>query len=139
MMLVTVTAFLLAVRLDAQVVAVLGLAGGFLTPPMLSTGVDKAVALFSYIALLNIGLLSVVFRKRWTYLALLGGLGTILMQIGWVIKFFEAEKIWVALGIFFGFTVLPFCMRSLRSSCNGFGPPRSRFGGSTFIQHWRCF
>jgi len=38
--LITLTAFLLAIRLDAQVVAVLGLLGGFLTPPLLSTGVD---------------------------------------------------------------------------------------------------
>src|SRR5262249_11904412 len=38
MILVTATAFLLAVKLDAQVVAVLGLLGGFLTPVLLSTG-----------------------------------------------------------------------------------------------------
>src|ERR1051326_6904200 len=57
MVLVTAGAFFLAVHLDAQVVAILGLLGGFLTPPLLSTGVDKAPQLFSYLGLLDVGLL----------------------------------------------------------------------------------
>src|SRR6266496_1031390 len=40
MTLITAVAFLLAVRLNAIVVAVLGIAGGFLTPVLLSTGQD---------------------------------------------------------------------------------------------------
>ncbi|HVO33268.1 MAG TPA: DUF2339 domain-containing protein, partial [Elusimicrobiota bacterium] len=51
MALVTGAAFLLAVRLDAQYVAILGLIGGFLTPPLLSTGVDHPIALFGYITM----------------------------------------------------------------------------------------
>src|SRR4030095_15510417 len=50
---VTVVAFLLAVRLPAMVVAILGLLGGFLTPVLLSTGVDHPVGLFGYVAILN--------------------------------------------------------------------------------------
>src|SRR5439155_6470163 len=38
MLLITATAFLLAERMDALVVAILGIAGGFLTPVLLSTG-----------------------------------------------------------------------------------------------------
>ena len=38
MVLITATAFTLAVRLEAMVVAILGMAGGFLTPVLLSTG-----------------------------------------------------------------------------------------------------
>ena len=52
MTLITATAFLLAVRLDAMVVAILGMVGGFLTPVVLSTGVDNPAVLFSYVALL---------------------------------------------------------------------------------------
>ena len=40
MAVITAAAFTLAVRLDAQVIAVMGLLGGFLTPPLLSTGQD---------------------------------------------------------------------------------------------------
>src|SRR5882757_344111 len=43
---VTTAAVLLAVRLNALSVAILGLIGGFLTPVMLSTGVDNEIALF---------------------------------------------------------------------------------------------
>ncbi|MBL8994091.1 MAG: DUF2339 domain-containing protein, partial [Spirochaetia bacterium] len=86
MILTTAVAFLLAIRLEAQVVAVLGLAGGFLTPPLLSTGHDNPLGLFSYIALLNLGLLSVSLWKRWNYLVLLAAAGTFLMEWGWTAK-----------------------------------------------------
>lgn len=106
MALVTVVAFLLAVRLDAPVVAILGLLGGFLTPPLLSTGVDRPIALFGYIALLDAGLLAVALRQRWNYLTLLAAIATVVMQFGWVGKFFMAEKMPVATGIFLGFAAL---------------------------------
>src|SRR5204862_1005708 len=93
MTLVTVVAFLLAVRLDAQVVAILGLLGGFLTPILLSTGKDNPVGLFSYLALLDAGLIAVVNRKRWNYLSLLAAVSTGLMQLAWVDKFFMVEKV----------------------------------------------
>ncbi|PYK68827.1 MAG: hypothetical protein DME45_05375 [Verrucomicrobia bacterium] len=59
MALITVAGFLLAVRMNALVVAILGIAGGFLTPVLLSTGQDNPLGLFGYIALLDIGLLAV--------------------------------------------------------------------------------
>jgi uncharacterized membrane protein len=106
MTLVTVTALLLAIRLNAPVVAILGLAGGFLTPVLLSTGVDNPLGLFGYLAILDAGLIALALRQRWQYLLLLAALGTVLMQIGWVAKFFVAGKIWVALSVFAGFTIL---------------------------------
>jgi len=50
MTLITAIAFLLAVRLNGMVVAVLGIAGGFLTPVLLSTGEDYPLLLFVYIS-----------------------------------------------------------------------------------------
>lgn len=105
MSLITAAAFLLAVRMNAQVVAVLGLVGGFLTPPLLSTGVDNPLGLFGYVALLNLGLMAVVFRRGWNYLVALALTGTILMEFGWVGKFFTAEKVFVAQGVFLGFSL----------------------------------
>ena len=106
MALVTVTAFRLAVRLDAPVVAILGLLGGFLTPPLLSTGVDRPFGLFGYIALLDVGLIAIAVRKRWHYLVLLAAAATVAMQASWVGQFFAVEKFYIALGIFLGFTIL---------------------------------
>jgi hypothetical protein len=106
MAVVTGGAFYLAIHLNAQVVAVLGLLGGFLTPPMLSTGVDRAVGLFGYLALLDIGLLAVALRQRWNYLALLAAVATVAMQFGWVNEFFIPAKNPIALTIFLGFAGL---------------------------------
>src|SRR5213079_3350306 len=92
MTLITAVAFLLAVRLDAIMVAILGMAGGFLTPILLSTGQDNPLGLFGYVALLDIGLLLVARRKQWSPLPILGAIGTILMQAMWLQQFFLREK-----------------------------------------------
>ena len=81
---ITLAAFLLAVILDAQVIVVLGLVGGFLTPPLLSSGPDNPLFLFGYVALLNLGIAAVVLRKKWDYLLLLAALGTVATEIAWV-------------------------------------------------------
>jgi uncharacterized membrane protein len=112
MALITAVAFLLAVRLEAPAVAILGLLGGFLTPILLSTGEDRPVGLFGYIALLNAGLLAVALHRRWHYLAPLGAAGTVVMQIGWAAKFFAAEryfegnKVLIPMAILLGFVAL---------------------------------
>ena len=117
MTLITAVAFLLAVRLDAIMVAVLGIAGGFLTPILLSTRQDNPFGLFGYIALLDIGLLLVARRKQWSALPILGAVGTVLMQIAWVTQFFLREqyflgnKVLVPMAIFLGFELL-FCAAS---------------------------
>src|SRR4029453_1342897 len=117
MMLITAVAFLLAVRLDAIMVAILGMAGGFLTPILLSTRQDNPFGLFGYIALLDIGLLMVARRKQWSGLPILGAVGTVLMQIAWVTQFFLREqyflgnKVLAPMAIFLGFEVL-FCTAS---------------------------
>jgi uncharacterized membrane protein len=106
MALVTAAAFGLAVWLTAPVVAILGMLGGFLTPLLLSTGQDNPLGLFGYLAILDVGLTAVASRQRWSYLALLAALGTLLMQWGWVDKFFTPAKIPTALAVFIGFAWL---------------------------------
>ncbi len=109
MTLITAAAFLLAVRLNAMVVAVLGIAGGFLTPVLLSTGEDYPLGLFGYIALLDVGLLAVAQRRRWNALPILGAAGTALMQLAWITtffvpeKYFDGNKVLVAMAVFAGF------------------------------------
>src|SRR5262249_49477470 len=98
--------FLLAVRLDAQVVAILGFLGGFLTPVLLPTGHDNPLGLFGYLALLDARLIAVVTRKRWDYLVLLAAAGPLLMPIAWAIKFFAVTKVFIAMSVFLGFEAL---------------------------------
>ena len=112
MTLITAVAFLLAVRLNAIVVAVLGIAGGFLTPILLSTGQDTPLGLFGYIALLDIGLLAVAQRQRWNALPVLGAIGTALIQFAWAAavfvpeKYFAGNKVLIFMGVFTGFQAL---------------------------------
>src|ERR1035437_8772962 len=112
MVLITTTAFFLAVRLNAMVVAVLGMLGGFLTPILLSTGQDNPFGLFGYIAILDAGLILVAIHRRWLFLVTLAAAGTIFMEIGWAGEFFskeryfEGNKILIALAVLLGFNVL---------------------------------
>ena len=112
MVLVTATAFLLAVRLNAMAVAILGMLGGFLTPILLSTGQDNPFGLFGYIAILDAGLILVAINRRWLFLMTLAAAGTIFMQIGWADefftreKYFEGNKVLIALGVLLGFNAL---------------------------------
>ncbi|AOS44503.1 hypothetical protein Verru16b_01565 [Lacunisphaera limnophila] len=106
MVLITATAFILAVRLPAQVVAILGMLGGFLTPVLLSTGRDNPVGLFGYLALLDAGLIAVALRTGWRHLVPMGAAGTVLMLFGWTGRFFNAEKSPVAMIVCLGSTAL---------------------------------
>jgi hypothetical protein len=106
MALVTATAFVLSVRLNAIAIAVLGLLGGFLTPPLLSTGVDRPLGLFTYVALLDVGLIAVAARKKWTVLLPLAVAGTAFLQLGWVGTFLVVDKVPVGFAIFSFFPAL---------------------------------
>jgi uncharacterized membrane protein len=103
---VTIAGFVLALRLNAQVVAVLGLLGGFLTPILLPARADNALGLFGYLALLDLGLLAIALRQRWNHLALLAAGATVAMQFLWVHQFFLPAKYSVAATIFLSFAGL---------------------------------
>jgi hypothetical protein len=115
--LVAVVAVLFAVRRDAFPVALLGLAGGFATPFLLSTGEDRPIGLFSYLLLLDVGLVWVARRRRWPLLTALAAGLTTLYQAGWVLEFVDdPAKLPVAVGVFlvfgaFGFVVLGLSLR----------------------------
>ncbi len=100
---VTIAAFFLAVVFDAQVVVILGLLGGFLTPFLLATGSDHPAALFGYVGLLNAGIAAVVLRKRWDFLIFLTAIGTVVTEFAWVSEFFHVTKAPMAFVIFAGF------------------------------------
>ena len=133
MVLITVTAFLLAVRLNALVVAILGTLGGFLTPMLLTTGQDNLPGLFGYIAILDTGLILVALHRRWFFLAALAAIGTAIMQIGLAGKFFvsgkyfEGDKILLPLGMLLAFNGLYLAARwwaKTRKPADGEGPMR---------------
>jgi uncharacterized membrane protein len=106
---VTVLTFAQAFYFNSMAVSLLGLLGGFMTPFLLSTGQANEVGLFSYVALLNVGLIWVAMRKSsWMILESLALAATYIIYNAWYIEYFESDKSTVALiyltifwGIFF--------------------------------------
>jgi uncharacterized membrane protein len=94
---VTAGAVLLSARHDALPVAVLALVGGFLTPLLLSNGQDNETGLFSYVALLDAGVLTLAYYKEWRSLNYMSFAATLLMILGWMIEYYERVKLWPTL------------------------------------------
>lgn len=74
---------LLAVAQNSLALAVIGFAGGFLAPVMLSTGGGSHVALFTYYAVLNLGLFTVAWFRAWRVLNLVGFFFTFGITSAW--------------------------------------------------------
>lgn len=89
MFLVTCFSALLSIRYSALPLAIIGILGGFITPVLISSGVDNAVGLFSYIALINLGVLVISMFRNWRVLNLIGILGTIFIFLGWFSKYYN--------------------------------------------------
>jgi hypothetical protein len=103
---VTALAVVLSIRRESLFIAVLGLLGGFSTPALLSSGENRPVPLFMYLALLNVGLAWVAYRQVWPVLTMLTLVLTTLYQWVWVFRFLTANQLSLALGIFVLFPVL---------------------------------
>ncbi|MBM0104079.1 DUF2339 domain-containing protein [Steroidobacter sp. S1-65] len=69
---IALAAAILAVGQNALSLAVIGTAGGFLAPIMVSTGSGNYIALFTYYAVLNLGVFAVAWFRTWRVLNVLG-------------------------------------------------------------------
>jgi uncharacterized membrane protein len=91
MCLATAAAAMLALHYDSQAVALLGLAGGYLTPVLLSTGENHMWILAGYTSILNLGALVVARVKRWPALENLAWPATGLLYLGWSSRWLDDE------------------------------------------------
>ncbi|MET7014396.1 DUF2339 domain-containing protein [Uliginosibacterium flavum] len=80
---------LLAVLQNSLSLAVAGALGGFATPILVSTGGGNHVALFTYFALLNTGILGIAWFKAWRPLNLVGFFGTFLIGLSWGLRSYD--------------------------------------------------
>ena len=83
MLALVVLAGILAVLQDARSLAVFGIVGGFLAPVLISTDTGSHVVLFSYYALLNLGIVLIAWRKAWRELNLIGFFFTFVIASLW--------------------------------------------------------
>jgi len=96
---VTAACVFVAWKHGSQIVAVLGLVGGFATPLALSTGQDRPFALFGYILLLDLAFLFLAGKRRWPSIGMLALVGTTLIQGAWVLVKMDPGESWIGLSI----------------------------------------
>lgn len=92
MVLITATAVVLSVKYDSMAIALLGLFGGFLTPFMLATNDKNYFGLFTYLLILNIGILSISYYKKWSLLSILSFFMTEIILFASLISYFYEIK-----------------------------------------------
>jgi len=98
MAIVTAAGVAAALRLDSRALAVLATLGGLLTPIILSTDTDAAAALFTYLAILDLGVLLVAVWRGWPGVAVLAFAGTQILYWSWLERWYQTERFPTAFG-----------------------------------------
>jgi uncharacterized membrane protein len=93
MLAVTASTAALAITQDAEILAAFALTGAFSTPLLLSTGENKELQLFSYLALLDVAAVAMVMRKPWRRLLVLAYVGTLLLYVAWYAEFYNRSQL----------------------------------------------
>ena len=90
MVIITAFAVLLSLYYDRIELAILATIGGFITPFLVSTGQENYVALFTYLCILNSGLMVLAWFKRWPTINIIALFFTTIIYGSWLIK-----KMWL--------------------------------------------
>lgn len=113
----TVFTVVAAINYNKQVIAHIGLVGAYAVPFLLSESSGKVAILFTYMAIINIGILVIAFRKYWKPLYYSAFGLTWLMYFMWYVsKYHTDEHFGLALtflSIFFGTFYLTFLANKL--------------------------
>jgi len=89
--LVSGTGVAMAVIYNARWLAILSFAGGFLAPVLASIGTGSHIALFSWYAVLNVGIALLAWHKAWRSLNLLGMVATFIVTALWGYNYYNAS------------------------------------------------
>lgn len=80
-----------ALRYNVEVIAIIGLVGAYAVPILLSDGSGRAVILFSYMTIINAGILFLAFHKHWKRLYYIAFLLTWFTFASWYAFSFEID------------------------------------------------
>ncbi|RZJ53296.1 MAG: DUF2339 domain-containing protein [Flavobacterium sp.] len=103
MVIITAFSALISLSYNRIELAVLSLLGGFAVPFMVSTGEGNYVVLFTYISILNIGILALAYYKKWNLVNILSYVFTVLLYGGWLSQELQNEKPHFLGALIFGF------------------------------------
>lgn len=84
MIVITVFAVLLSIWYDRIELAILATIGGFITPFLVSNGQGNYIVLFTYLGILNAGLIVLAYAKSWRILNFIGFLFTFIIYSLWL-------------------------------------------------------
>jgi len=118
MVLVTAVTAGLALAQNAEILAAFALIGGFATPVLISTGRNHELALLSYLALLDVATLLMVFSRGWRRLLVLSFAGTVALYFAWYAEFYSPGQFALTFAfatLFFGiFALAPMIGRGVQ-------------------------
>jgi uncharacterized membrane protein len=92
MIVVTAATVVMAFAQDAQILALYALIGGFLSPVLVSTGKNEEIVLFTYVAILDLGVLALAVLKPWRHLLWGSFIGTIILYFGWGAEYYTRSE-----------------------------------------------
>ncbi len=92
MVLFTVFTVIAALNYDNQVIALIGLVGAYAVPFLLSSESGNIKVLFSYMAIINIGILTIAFKKYWKILYYSSFLLSWVIYLFWFTSDYYVEK-----------------------------------------------
>ena len=92
MVIFTIFTILSAIIYNRQIIAHIGLVGAYAVPFLLSEGSGRVDILFSYISIINIGVLAVSINKYWKYLFYSSFIFTWLIYAVWYLDAYEYGK-----------------------------------------------
>ena len=105
MVLFTIFTVIAALNYDKQVIALIGLVGAYAVPFFLSNGSGDMLTFFTYITIINIGILVIAFRKYWKLIYYVAFAITWFIYLFWYVMSYNSEKYF---GVAIGFATVFF-------------------------------
>lgn len=107
---VTILAVLISYFYESEVLIVFALIGGFCSPLMISDGNSNYLFLFSYLSILNLGMLFIAYLKNWKSIGWIAFFATYCYLVFWIMDRFQFVSLYFF--IFFYFVFYAFALRN---------------------------
>lgn len=115
MFLVTALTFAISIVNATITLSLVGIIGAFATPFLVGSGNDDMVVLFTYMIIINLGVLGISFFKKWPQLNLASFLGTIILFGSWFGRYYD-EDLLIPVMVFCFVTFLIFIVAQVARS-----------------------
>ena len=98
MVVITGLTIMLSIAYNRVELAVLAILGGFASPFMVSSGEGNYVVLFTYIMVLDIGMLVLAYFKKWNLVNIVAYVFTVILFGSWLATGYEANNVSMTIG-----------------------------------------